>query len=705
MNSYFSRPSGELVRARNHSAACMLRARFILLPIASMALAFPCAIHAADQVADASPALDEIIVTANPLGRTADELVQPVTVLSGEELDKKLRSTIGETLEHEPGVSTTDFGPGAGRPVIRGQAGPRIEILENGMSSMDVSDVSPDHAVTVDPAHAEQVEVIKGPATLLYGSGASGGVVNIIDGRLPTERLDGAQGSFGSYMGSNAVDRYLSGQGSYGVGNHVLYADGTYHRTGDYDIPGFANSDGTGPEGTLPNSATKTTSNAFSYGYVGSSNSFAASVSRFDARYGLPVEETAFIDMDQTRFDMQDVLNRPAPLLESLKLRAGTNNYQHIEYEAPGEPGTVFENRVSQARIEAVHVPLLGFRGVFGVQYNHRNFSAAGEEAYVPDTVTQQLGGFLVEERPYSLGKLELGVRVENDTNSPVGNSDRDFTPLSLSAGSIFNLGETHHLKMSVTRAERSPVPEELYAFGPHGATATFERGHLDAQKEAINNFEIGLDHHGDRLVWDANVYYQRAHDYLYLQEVDQGLNADGSGTPSSDGIADRVDEEAQFDPEGDLLLADYTQSNVKFYGFEAQAAYVLLTGPFKLTGRVLADKVRGKLEDGGNLPRITPMRYGIGFDAEHGPIAASVDFTRVEAQNDIAPLETPTSGYNMLSADLSYKFNVETLRDAQVFVRGRNLLDEEARRATSFIKDEVPLPGASVIVGFKLDI
>lgn len=687
------------------------RALSFTVPAACAALALPTLSHAADPAtppaaeAEASTEVETITVNANPLGRTADQLVQPVEILNGAELVSKRRATLGETLENEPGVATTDFGPGAGRPVIRGQAGPRVQVLENGIASMDASDVSTDHAVTIDPSHAEQVEVLKGPATLLYGSGASAGVVNVTNGRLPRDVVEGVHGEAEGYYGDNAAEKYGTGAVSLGVGSNVFRVDYAGRHVDSYDIPGNSRTDGSGSEDVLANSQSKSHSGALSYGYISGGSSISLSASQFKTKYGLPVEETAFIDLSQDRYDVQGILDKPTDFLESIKLRAGYVDYDHTEFEAPGVAGTMFKNKQGEERLEAVHVPLAGWRGVIGLQNNDRDFSAIGEEAFVPQTKSHQRGLFVVEEYPYSLGKLEVGGRVERDSHSPTGNPDLDFTPVSLSLGSVFNVGADNHFKAYVTRAQRSPVAEELYAFGPHGATETFERGAVDLDKETTNNFEIGFDHHGERLAWQASVYYERLSNYIYLQDVDQGLNADGSGTVAADGQPDRVDDEGAFTTDDGLLLVDYLQADAKFYGVEGQVTYQVLSGPFDLSVRAFGDQVRGKLDGGVNLPRITPARLGVGLDGSRGPFKGSVSYTRVESQDHRSTLESPTSGYDSLTADISYGFRLftSTESNSELFLRGRNLLDDEARRATSFLKDVAPLPGVSVLAGLRL--
>lgn len=664
------------------------------------------ALASCDTLADAQK-VEEIIVTASPLGGTADELVRPVEVVSGEELDRVRRNTIGDTLENQPGVSTTDFGAGAGRPVIRGQGGPRVQVLENGIASMDASDVSTDHAVTIDPAYADQVEVLKGPATLLYGGGASAGVVNIVDQRLPTAVVDGLHGSGDGRYNTNGSATTGTAALGYGISNQMFRAQYSNHNADDYDIPGSANSDNSGSRHTLANSEVWSRTGALSYGYITDVGSMSASAGKFQTRYGLPVEETAFIDMNQDRYDVQGVLNAPTSFLDSIKLRGGHNDYDHTEFEAPDVPGTVFSNEQSQIRIDAIHAPVAGWRGAFGIQYDHRKFSAVGAESFVPRSITEGLGVFLVEERPYGLGTLELGVRVQRDESEPTQGSTNDFTPISVSAGSVFDLGQTYHLKVYATRSQRSPVAEELYALGPHGATATFERGDENLDIETANNIEVSLDHHGERLLWQVNAYYERIEDYIYLQEIDSGLDADGGGVGAPDGVADRVDAEGMFDPAGELLLVDYQQKKAEFYGFEAQMSYVLSTEPFEVNADVFADKVIGQLTTGSNLPRIPPARYGLGIDTARGPLSGSVSVVHAMSQGDLAPLETPTNGYTMLTVDLGYRFfmgesGVETV---ELYLQGRNVLDEEGRRATSFLKDVAPLPGASLVVGLRVTI
>lgn len=670
---------------------------------------------------EAPTQLEAIEVKASPFAkRAADELVQPVDVLAGEALERKRAGNLGDTLSQQLGVSTTYFGPGSGRPIIRGQGGPRVMVLENGVGSMDASVLSDDHAVTVDPAHAQQIEIIRGPATLLYGSGAVGGLVNVVDDRM-TDRLDpGFHGSADLSYGDNADERNARLHLDRGGQRYNFHLDGALRRAGDYDIPGAAAADGSGSQGKLANSFVETESGAVSLGRVGEDSFVGGSVSLYNSRYGIPKPEapgedpTVFIDLEQVRADAEGRWDDPFSGFERLRLRAGVNDYRHTEFEDIGMPGTRFNNREVELRAETTHGQLAGWQGTFGAQLVNQDFEAVGEEAFVPPVKSNAIGIFAVEERTYGWGQLQLGVRVEPTRRDASGsngcsgsdNPDRSFTPLSVSAGTLFEVGEHAHLRLNASRAQRSPVTEELYACGPHFATISFERGNPDLDPETANNVELSLDRHEGRWTWTVNVFYNRVTDYLFRREVDQGLNADGSGTAAADGEADRVDEEGSFTGDSnDLLLLDQVQADAEFYGAEAQTQMKLLSyGPIELDVRLFADMVRGRLVDDGNLPRMTPTRVGIGFDGSHGPFDLSLELTRADAQDRLASLETQTDGYSLLSADLGYTRWLGT-RKLTVYLRGRNLLDEEVRTHTSFLKDFAPQPGRAAFLGMRVEL
>ncbi len=656
--------------------------------------------------------LDAVTVEATPFKRDADELVQPVDVLQGKELERKRKATLGELLEGELGVSSSDFGPGVGRPIIRGKGGPRVLVLDNGLSTMDAASVSNDHAVSLDPQHATQVEIIKGPATLIYGSSASAGVINVVDERLPERVTPGIGGSAGFTYGDNASERNTHVDVDYGIGQMQLHADFANRDTGRFDVPGNSAMDSSGEEGRIPNSTVESSSGDVSVTRVGERGSLGASASVFETKYGIPAEAEAFIDMEQLRFDVKGRLNQPLPGFEALRLRLGVNGYEHTEFEAPGVAGTMFSNDEQELRLEAQHKPLGQFHGVIGLQVSNRDFEAVGDEAFIPPVNTRQVGLFAVEELRYGWGRLEAGVRVETVEHGPASQAGlpaRDEMPISLSAGALFELSPALHLRLSLARSERAPTAEEFYAFGPHLATSTFERGDPDIGKETVNSIEIGIDQHKGRFTFSANAYYEDIGDYINLANADCNADAGDRASCNPDGEADFVTPEGGFiaDPGSSddeaLQLVDYRQADARFTGIEGEAQYRFTAGgPLKVTGRVFGDLVRAELKNGGDLPRITPPRAGLGFEVTQAKTAFNLDYTRVQRQDQVAALETETAGYNLLTADLSQGFAVGD-SEATVFLRGRNLLDEEARRHTSFLKEVYPLPGRSFFAGFKL--
>lgn len=699
---------------RNKTTPLMRKPLSLHFPLSTALLALTGAAYAQPAAETEPRALLEVTVSASPLGRTADELVQPIVVLADEELANKRRNTIGETLEQELGVSTTDFGPGAGRPVIRGQAGPRVEVLSNGISTMDAATASPDHAVSGNPLIARQIEILKGPATLLYGSGAIGGVVNIVNNRLPTEVTEGFTGSVEASAGSVARENAVFGDFNYGVGNHQLHADITRSRAKDYKIPGFADIDGDEDAGVgrLNNSFNRIEDGALSYTFVSDEgHSFGVALSRYESTYGLPGhshghddhdhdhdedEVGPFIRLKQTRVDTQATIRDPFAGIESLRMKLSTARYQHDEIEDGDDIESTFRIREFQSRIEAVHQPIAGWRGVVGVQLGHRDFITTAEEeelAFINNgerVLTRSTGLFVVEEYKTSFGKIEAGARVDRVNHDPDGGApSRSFNAYSGSAGVIFDVSNDTHIKLALTHAERAPAIEELYASGQHLATRTFETGNLDLRKERAQTIDLGFDHHMGRVDLEANVFYKQAKDYIFLDIVG-------------------------FDKDHDLFEGEYKQADARFYGYEAAINVALKqTGDFRVSSRVFTDSVRGKFENGGgNVPRMTPTRYGLSLHGHYQQVAAGLSYIRAQSQDKVANpaavdgsvFETPTAGYDLLNADITWQLPAQLTGKTQtsVFLRGTNLLNEEIRRSTSFVKDIAPAPGRGVVVGVR---
>ncbi len=643
--------------------------------------------------------LEPITVTATPLEAEEQHIAQPVEVLRGEKLRRRQALTIGETLAREPGISASDFGQGASRPVIRGLGGSRVRLLEGGIGSMDVSNLSPDHAVSIDPLQASQIEILKGPATLLYGSGAVGGIVNIVTDRIPT-RVPDAPSVDGYFRFDSATnERTGGGKVEAGLGNLAFHLDGLKRRTSDYEIPGFGSIEPVPGEqaGELFNSDVDTENVAGGTSYVGDRGYLGFSVAHFASNYGIPgvgEEAGVRIDLDQLRYDIAGELKNPLPGAPRLKLRLGHNDYEHLEIEPSGAVGTTFLNDEYEGRIELLHEPIWNFRGALGLQVRHQDFMASGEEALTPPVVGRSVGVFLFEDRDWKSWHFEFGARYENvnyDTEEDSPDADHDI--YSLSGGAVLSFTDAYSAGLSLTRAQRAPSIEELYNEGPHLATGTFERGNPALQPETANNLDLTLRRQEGRWTWRLTAFVDLIEDFIFADSIDE----DG------DGAADRVDEEGDLIADGELLRLNFVQDDALFYGAEFEAIFQLIKNPAygDLDGRLFADYVRGKLTDGENLPRITAPRFGGGIEYRLGAWRGDFEIMRVSDQEDNAPLETETDGYTLVDLGVSYTLGTKPA-DFILSLRGTNLLDEEARRHTSFLKDVAPLPGRSATLTLR---
>lgn len=627
------------------------------------------------KAAEPAARLKEVVVTAVPNQQTTDQIVTPVSVLAGSELDDARTGTIGQTVSGVPGVQTTFFGAGAGRPVIRGLDGPRVSVLSDGLGSADVSAVSQDHAVTVEPFLADQIEILKGPSTLLYGSGAIGGVVNLVDGRIPQAApANGFAGrtqiSYDSVSeGGTAMFRVDGGGNGF-----ALHADGLDRHDNDYEIPGR----------TLDNSWVHTKAGALGGSFLGDWGYLGLAVSRYLNNYGSPAEPGdpaagepgVHIGMEQTRYDLKGALDHPLPGIDKAQLSFGHTDYQHIEFEGD-ERGTTFVNDANEGRLLFTHAPLDGWLGAFGVQAFHRDFAAIGEESFVPPTSTKGLGLFVTEQKEWAAFKLDLGARGDQQSSEPRNGSERDFHPLSLSGGLAWRFDDAWHLTLNLDRAQRAPAEEELFANGPHLASETFELGDADLGKETANQIELGLHYHSEVVEAKIAAYYNRYDDFIYLAET--GLVED------------------------DLPVRNWSQANAKFRGGEAEATFHLLrnaSGHYDL--RVWGDTVRATLDQGGNLPRIPAGRFGSELTWHSDDWRASLGMVHYFEQDNTAALETETAGFTLVNARVAWSFYNSDRSSWEAFVDADNLTDQTARLATSLIKERVPLPGRNVSVGVR---
>ena len=631
---------------------------------------------------------DDVVVTARPISsQSLEHITQPVKVLTGEELARKQSNTIGETLANELGVSSSDFGQGASRPVIRGLGGPRLRILQNGLGSMDVSSISVDHNVAINPLQAEQIEIVRGPASLLYGNGNSAGLVNVVSNRIPDSILPFAakfNGSYLSAMEANTASFLIEGSPHQ---NLALHMDGMHFESEDYESA----------NGTILNSKTDTQDINFGGSVIGDRGSIGLSYGHYQSEYDIPFnpeepDELVFIDLEQDRYDLAAELEDPFAGFSLVNLRVGFNDYTHTEFEGPGEPGTRFFNEEWETRLEAAHNPIGDWTGAVGLQYRHRDFEAVGDEAFVPASELYSVGVFIFEEMDWSDWHFEMGGRFEHQSADPAvvsGLSEVDHDTYAVSLGTHWDFKPGYHLAFNVSRSQRAPSLEELFASGPHLATETFEVGSTSLDEETANNVDLSIAKTSGNVNWKLNLFANYIEDFIFqqFQDVD------------NDGNADEVDEDGVLGA-GDLLSVRYQQDDAIFYGFEAETGFQLFQGNHgTLSSRLFTDYVRGELTNGENIPRITPPRVGLGFEWVLQQWQANLDLIHVFEQNDVAELETNTDGYALLNIHVNY----DVTDYGSVFFRASNLLDEDARRHTSFIKDRAPLPGQSFDIGLRL--
>ncbi|HEY0586275.1 MAG TPA: TonB-dependent receptor, partial [Pseudoduganella sp.] len=463
----------------------------------------------------------KVIVTANPFHKgETEQILLPAKVLSGDELRDKMANSLGETLSSELGVSSSAFGAGASRPIIRGLEGARVKMLENGMAVSDVSGLSNDHAVSAEGAVAHQIEILRGPASLMYGSGAIGGLVNVVNERIPPaleRKLTGqAEARYSTVDDGKATSGTIDGA----IGKVALHLDANTRQTGDYKIPGNRiEGDPDSASGRLPHSGTKEKGAGFGGSYIDSWGYVGASVSGLDNKYGIPSEEGSTIDQHQTRYDIDSLFKNPLPGIESAKFKAGYTDYRHAELGDDGQPEVLFKNRAIETRAEAVHKGIGGWHGTFGMQTELTHFSALSAEGgpdTVPVTRSNSTAGFLVEEKEWGPVRVNAGLRLERVKREPVSGLDRSFSLQSGALGALWSFMPGYATGLTLSRAQRAPSTEELYSGGPHDATITFDQGDPNLRKETSRNIEFSLQKTAGLIRWKANLFHNSISDFIY---------------------------------------------------------------------------------------------------------------------------------------------------------------------------------------------
>ena len=659
--------------------------------------------------AAAEASLPSVTVSASGLQLGAGDMTTPVTVLEGDELVRRREATLGETLSSEPGITSSHFGAGASRPIIRGMDGPRVRVISDGAELHDASTISPDHAVVSEPMLATQIEVLRGPSALVYGNGAVGGVVNVLDGKVPTAiPQKGYEGSAelrantGAREGAGALS--LTG----GAGNLAVHVEGVARDAGDYRV-----GKGWAPEGEatrkVPGSFNRTDTGSVGLSWVGERGYLGAAYTRQTAKYGLPGHNHSFdgchthgdhlhceahageddghdhdheghdhgdvpvVDLRSERFDVRGELRNPFAGFSALRLRAGVTDYVHDEVE-DGAISTTFKNKAYDTRVELQHEPIAGFKGVVGLQTSQRKFSAEGEEAYVQPTVTRKVGLFVLEE--YRLGNWRFEGALRHDRQTAEAQTtgiERSHNGTSASLGAVWRFTPGYQVGTSFTRASRAPSAEELYARGLHMATSTYERGNADLRSEISQNIDVSLKKTSGDTTFGVSVFHNKIHNYIYGRTLD-ALDA--------------------------LQLLQYSQADATFTGIEGQVRQSL-TRNLGIT--LFGDTVRAKLDGGGNLPRIPAARAGLRLDANWQAWEGQVEWVQVARQNRVAGFETATPGYGMLNLGAAYHGKLANGSPWQLYVKGTNLTDRLAYAHTSFIKTAAPLMGRNITVGVKV--
>ncbi|GIX33846.1 MAG: ligand-gated channel [Lysobacterales bacterium] len=659
--------------------------------------------------------LDRMIVRASPLALPADEIVQPASILDGDALVESRAGTLGETVSGIAGVHSGWFGPGVGRPIIRGQEGGRVGVLTGNLPVLDASTTAADHAVAVEPLLAERVEVLKGPSTLLYGSGAAGGLVQILDGRIAEAPKPGF--SAAAELRGDRVADLFAGVVKLGLGSErsVFRVDAFRRETQDYRVPRGAlhehgdhdalkNGGHDDDRRRVENSATEVRGVGAGITWFGDGAELGLAVGRHLSLYGVPGhaheehedhlpfawrwpkngdahEHQVRLDLAQTRYETRLGLDRPLGFLARADWRLAYGDYRHQELEEHDgevEIGTRFDIEGWDSRIDLQHEPFGDWRGVFGWQWGERRLSALGEEAFVPPYRQSQWGLFLLERFEAEPFALELGARYEQQRVRDRRSGERiRHRPLSLSFGARYALSEGWHLNVSLARYQRAPLPEELLSDGPHAATRAYEIGDPELKRETGRHLELGLHWHGERLEAKGSLFHTDFDDFIYLADTGD----------FQDGLPVRV----------------WTQAGARFTGFELEGGWLIgegELGQLRLIG--MADAVRARLKQGGWLPRIAPYRQALGLNWQAGAWSASLRGTRYAKQDKVAAGEEETEGFTLLDADLGWRFGPEGRY--RLGIAGRNLSDRIARWHVSYLKEDAPLPGRDLLLSLRAE-
>lgn len=661
-----------------------------------------CALLAVSSVSVAEPAVETLPVVEVEAPVEADvlEIARPSLSLGEGKLAEQRGGTLGETLGRQPGISNASFGPGVGLPVIRGQSGTRAPILQNGLGAQDVSALSPDHASGVDPAGAKSVEVLRGPATLRYGSGVIGGVVNVRDGRIPEEIPERGIAGVLEYRHDTVSDRNEEiFRLNAGKGLFAAHVDGFHREQDDVSIGGKAilGETESNTKGRIANSDGRSQGGAAGFSLAGEDGFAGAAVSRLENNYGIPLtgqEEggPTRIDLQQTRYDLAGAWSAPVPGLASFRASLGHVDYQHSELEG-GEVASTFFNEASEGRMELAHEQFGPLQGMVGMQVRGGTLAVVGEEATLPKSDIQSQAGFWLEEARWDAWRIGLGLRGEQQTIHAEGRGEKSHTPLGAAASLSWEPMDGNALTLSWMRSQRAPQAQELFADGVHHATQSFERGDENLREETSHVLELGARLDASWVRGEINLFHNWAGDYIHAANTGRLFDHDAESIVAACPLGDEC-----------LPVLQSAQRDAVFRGYEASLTFPLLKSGDTLDLTLFSDYTRGEFNGGSDVPRMPPLRYGARLDYARGKWTAFARAIRGEEQAHAGENETATDGYVALDVGVEYRLKAGDYGEARLFARGRNLLNENIRNSVSFLRNFAPEPGRGAEVGLRFE-
>ena len=669
--------------------------------------------------------IEEIIISASAHQKSAQEVAGSFNVIAGDELQRDAAATLGDTLQNQVGIASSSFGPGVGIPMIRGLGGKRIEILQNSSSVGDASDISPDHAIATEALLAERIEILRGPATLRFGPGAIGGVVNVIDNRIHLSAFEGIEGALESrYSSGNdgvaTVARFDAGNGPLN-----LHLDGVSRDSNDVKIPGLADlDDSDSSNGFIANSDARADSLSAGASWVQGNSVMGFSVSHLDNNYGLPPAShgahsedsdaghddiVVRIDMQQTSYQGKLLLSNLGDFFDRLNVDVSYTDYQHKEQEFDLDTGdraisSTIEAQSRELHAELTHLERAGWFGTMGLQVSSRDFGSSGEESFIPASTTSRQGLYWLEETAIADNNLEVGIRFDRQKIEMADQSlSLDHDSVNIGASWIAPLSEHHRLSLTLAHSERAPAAEELLSLGTHVATNSYEIGNTRLSGESSNIIELTWVYEGDEeslLTFRGSVYHNQFSNFIFQQDTGLSLSHDLEDMgfeglqACSSALADFSNSLDEYTDAITCYL--FEQRDATFSGIELESSYQLSDSQ---SIELQADLVRGQFTAGSNrdIPRLPPAKIRASYVVESDHWRAALNITRAAAQNNAGENQMSTLGYTRLDASLSYN-----QPNWSIFIQGQNLTDRDIRNATSFLREIAPEAGRNLTIGLR---